>query len=195
MSQHSEPTLSGSQLPGGEECNSGTEIERLTSLLESELRSLRLKRAAIAKRIGVIRGVISGLADVFGADVKNEELRGFLNGLRARSTSLPRRGLTEACRRVLLDSLQPLTVSHLCSRIQEINPAILARQKRPRVSVTVVLRRLVDYGEVRAGVNEESARTWEWISPREEVNATQVFSSSQHPPQTEGEIVHSQATT
>ena len=195
MSQHSEPTLSVSKLPSGEECNSSTEIERLTSLLESELRSLRLKRAVIAKRIGVIRGVIYGLADVFGSDVKNEELRGFLSGPRARSTPLPRRGLTEACRRVLMGSLQPLTVSDLCSKIQEINPAILARHKRPRVSVTVVLRRLVDYGEIRADVNEESARTWEWIAPRKQSKATQVFSSSQLPLQTEGEIVHAQATT
>lgn len=178
MSQPSEPPLSGSKLQGGEECNSATEIERLTSLLESELRSLRVKRAAIAKRIGLIRGVICGLADVFGSDVKNEELQGFHNAPRARSTSLPRRGLTQACRRVLMNSLQPLTISDLCSRIQEINPAILARQKRPRVSVTVVLRRLVDYGEVQADVNEGSARTWEWVAPREQFKATQLFSSS-----------------
>ena len=194
MSQHSEPTLSVSKLPHGEECNSSTEIERLTSLLESELRSLRLKRAVIAKRIGLVRVVISGLADVFGSDVKNKELGEFLHTQRARRTSLPRRGLTEACRRALMGSLQPLTVSDLCSRIQEINPAILARQNRPRVSVTVVLRRLVDYGEVHAEVNEESARTWEWIAPRKQFKATQVLSSSQVTFQPDDEIVNPEAT-
>jgi hypothetical protein len=195
MSQHSEPTISGSKLPSVDECNSGTEIERITILLECELGSLKLKRAAIAKKIGLIRGVISGLADVFGPDVKNEELREFLDKQRTRSKSLPHRGLTEACRRVLMDSSQPLTVSALCSRLQVTNPAILARQKRPRVSVTVVLRRLVDYGEVRADVNEEGARTWEWIAPRQQPKATQVFSSSQLTLQAECEILHSQATT
>ena len=37
--------------------------------------------------------------------------------------------------------------------------------KEPRVSVTVVLRRLVDYGEVYDNVDERNVRTWLWIGP------------------------------
>ena len=147
------------------EYNSREDIERVVGWAQAELDALSLKRAAIAMRVRVIRSTIVGLADVFGSTLTDEELRALPPTLPVRRTADSRRGLTEACRRTLMASSTPLTTQELCRRIEETYPEILARQKAPRVSVTVVLRRLVNYGEVYDNVDERNARTWLWIGP------------------------------
>jgi hypothetical protein len=147
------------------EYNSREEIERVVGWAQSELDLLSLRRAAIALRVRVIKNTIVGLADVFGSTLTDEELRTLPPTLPVRRPARPCRGLTQACRRTLMASSTPLTTQELCRRIEETHPEILARQKEPRVSVTVVLRRLVNYGEVYDNVNEKNARTWLWIGP------------------------------
>lgn len=147
------------------EYNSREEIERVVGWAQSELDLLSLRRAAIALRVRVIKNTIVGLADVFGSTLTDEELRTLPPTLPVRRTARSRRGLTQACRQALMASSTPLTTQELCRRIEETHPEILARQKEPRVSVTVVLRRLVNYGEVYDNVDERNARTWLWIGP------------------------------
>jgi hypothetical protein len=48
--------------------------------------------------------------------------------------------------------------------------------------VTVVLRRLVDYGEVYDNIDETNARTWRWIGPRKSEEVAADSSSSQQQP-------------
>jgi hypothetical protein len=119
------------------------------------------------KRIGVIKHIVVGLADVFGADVVDEELRELISKPSACRTARSDQGLTSVCRRTLMKFSEPLTTRQLCDWIQEKSPSVLARQKKPVNSVTIVLRRLVSYGEVRDGVNERDVRTWQWIGPRQ----------------------------
>src|ERR1700727_154033 len=147
------------------EYNSREDIERVVGWAQAELDLLSLKRAAIAMRVRVIKNTIVGLAGVFGSALTEEELRTLPPTLPVRRTADSRRGLTQACRRTLMASSTPLTTQELCRRIEETHPEILARQKEPKVSVTVVLRRLVNYGEVYDNVDERSARTWLWIGP------------------------------
>ena len=147
------------------EYNSSEDIERVVGWAEAELDLLSLKHAAIAMRIRVIKKTIVGLADVFGSTLTDEELRTLPPTLPVRRPARSCRGLTQACRRTLMASSTPLTTQELCRRIEETNPEILARQKEPRVSVTVVLRRLVNYGEVYDNVDEGNTRTWLWIGP------------------------------
>ena len=147
------------------EYNSSEDIERVVGWAQGELDLLSRKRAAIALRVRVIKNTIVGLADVFGSTLTDDELRTLPPTLPVRRTTRFRRGLTQACRRTLMASSTPLTTQELCRRIEETHPEILARQKEPRVSVTVVLRRLVDYGEVYDNVDERNARTWLWIGP------------------------------
>jgi hypothetical protein len=71
-------------------------------------------------------------------------------------------GLTETCRRILMEVSQPLTVRRLCDRIRQDDPSLLERHKDPTASVAVVLKRLVSYGEVLDGLNEKDGRTWLW---------------------------------
>lgn len=138
--------------------------------IKHELRLLMLERATIVKRIGVIKHTIAGLADVFGVDVVGEETWNLLS-----EPSVHRRsahpGITDACRLALMDFGEPVTTHQLCDRLQETNPSLLVRHRRPTTSVSVVLRRLVSYGEVQDGFNEKNVRTWLWIGPRQRKEA------------------------
>jgi hypothetical protein len=156
------PLTSGGPEEGANAEDLGHVIERL----HHELRMLHLERALIVKRIGAIKQVIAGLADVFRVDVIDKELQSLISKGSAHGTTRCNPGLTDVCRRALMESSEPLTVRQVCGRIQETNPPIFARQKHPTNSVTVVLRRLVSYGEVKDCMNERSVRAWLWIGPR-----------------------------
>jgi hypothetical protein len=147
------------------EYNSTEDVERVVKWAQAELDLLSQKRAAIAMRVRVVKNTIVALADVFGSTLTDEELRTLPPTLPVRCTARSCRGLTQACRRTLMASSTALTTQELCRRIEEAHPEILARQKEPRVSVTVVLRRLVNYGEVYDNVDERNVRTWLWIGP------------------------------
>jgi hypothetical protein len=149
------------------------EIGDVIGRIHRELQLLLLERAAIVKRIGVIRHTIVGLADVFGADVIDQGLQYLLLPSAGRRT----RGLTDVCRRMLMKFSQPLTTRQLCDRIQETDPSVLTRQKCPTTSVGVVLRRLVNYGQVQDGLSEDG-RTWLWIGARQRDDFAEHSSSS-----------------
>ena len=149
------------------------DTERVVERIQHELQLLLQERAAIVKRIGVIKDTLVGLADVFGADIINEELQDLLFERSPRRTPRSHPGLTDACRRTLMELSQPLTTRQLCDRIQEVNPSVLVGHKQPMASVSVVLRRLVSYGEVQDGVNEKDGRTWLWIGPRQRDEAAE----------------------
>jgi hypothetical protein len=157
------PLTQGVSAQGANTEDIGHVIERL----QSELQLLLLQRAAIVKRIGVIKHIIVGLADVFGADMVDKELQDLLSKRTNYAKTRSDPGLTEMCRRVLMEFSEALTVRQVCGRIQETNPSVLARQKQPTNSVTVVLRRLVSYREVKDSVNESDVRTWQWVGPRQ----------------------------
>lgn len=154
------------QEEGSSQAANTEDVGHVVARVKHELQFLLLERAAIVKRIGVIRHTIAGLADVFGAGIADEELRELLSKESARRRPCSNPGLTDLCRLTLMESSQPLTTHQLCGRMQEKSPSIFARHKQPTNSVTVVLRRLVSYGEVQDGVNERDRRTWLWIGPR-----------------------------
>jgi hypothetical protein len=153
-------------------------IERVIGRIQHELQSLLLERAAIVKRIGMIKHTIVGLAAVFGAEIADEELQDLLCKGSARRRTRSHPGLTDLCRRTLMEASTPVTTNQLCDRIQETHPSVLERQKQPTTSVTVVLRRLVSYGEVQGGVNERAMRTWLWIGPQKRDKVGEDSSSS-----------------
>jgi len=151
------------------------DIGHVMGRVHSELRFLLLERAAIVKRIGVIKHMIAGLADVFGIHVIDKDLQELISKGSSRGTARSDEGLTTVCRKTLMESSEPLTTRQLCSCIQERNPSVFARQKKPTNSVVVVLRRLISYGEVKDGVNERDVRTWQWIGHRQR---DEVFGNS-----------------
>lgn len=146
--------------------DTGHVVERL----HRELQSLLTERAMILKRIGVIKYTIAGLADVFGPEAVDEEMRGLLTQWPTSRTPRSHPGITEICRDILKATREPLTARQLLNRMQQEYSATAARQKHPSAAVSVVLRRLVTYGEAKEAFNENGVRTWAWAAGPQETN-------------------------
>jgi hypothetical protein len=160
------------------ECETTNAIDRIAGWARQELDLLLLKRTAIAKRITMIQSTLAGLAAVFGSDVIAEQRPAPLSKPPVRHTLHRSRGLTQACRQTLTSSQHPLTTAEIYRRIQKTNPEIMARHNHPKVALAVVLRRLVTYGEVCDGIDEQDSRTWLWIDGNSPSESASVHSSS-----------------
>jgi|ERR1700684_1533469 hypothetical protein len=144
--------------------------QHLVGSMQQELLSLQCEHAAIRKRIHVVKRTLTGLVETFGLDIAgNQELQSLI-GQQYNEPSHP--GLTETCRLMLMRLSQPLTTNELYERIETETPHLLDRHKYPKVSVYVVLKRLVGYGQALEGVNEEGKRTWLWVDIRKDLKTT-----------------------
>jgi len=139
------------------------DLERVIGRIRSQLLILRKEQTAISKRITMIKTTITGLARVFGCGVLHQELQTLLSQPRHRCPRA-RLGLTEMCRKSLRESLHPLTLPEILERIREKCPEVLANHKNPRVSLNVVLKRLVNYSEAERILSAEGSRAWKWAS-------------------------------
>jgi len=135
-------------------------VQAVLRQAQDELRGLLQQRADLMKRIGTVKQTISGLANLFGDEILNEELLHLVD----RQPSGRQPGFTQSCRVLLMQAGQPLTVREICSRMGERMPDVLQRHKDPLASLTTVLNRLVEYGEAHSAVDTRGRRTWEWIS-------------------------------
>lgn len=144
-------------------------VQEVVRQAHEELRQLLQQRSEIMKRIGTVKQTISGLANLFGDVVLNEELMELVD----RKTSGRQPGFTKACRMILMESGRPMSSRDICDYFHEKLPALLARHKDPTASVTTVLNRLVEYGEAEA-VMVNGRRAWKWV-------ADSAANSNQHP--------------
>jgi hypothetical protein len=151
------------------------ELEPVIGQLQSQLRVLTLERAAIVKRIGIIKKTIVGLADLFGSDVIEGALQGLLplhSGPRARTSP----GLTALCRQLLRETSEPLTLGEITRQLQIKSPVWLASQRHPENSLRVILSRLVAYGEAEKVRTKDGACAWNTTTadgkPEEESSPT-----------------------
>jgi hypothetical protein len=140
--------------------NNDPHVHEVVKTAHEELRLLMRQRAEIMKRIGTLKQTISGLANLFGDEILGEDLLELVD----RKTGGRQPGFTKACRLVLMEAEQPLSVREVCDRIQQRMPAVLLRHKDPLASVTTVLNRLVDYGEAQSLQRPNGRRAWQWIS-------------------------------
>src|ERR1022692_1824806 len=91
--------------PGVPEVGANAEdIGHVVERVHRELKVLQLERALIVKRIGAIKQIIGGLADVFGADVIGKELQDMFSKRFAQGTTRSDPGLTDVCRQTLMQS-------------------------------------------------------------------------------------------
>jgi hypothetical protein len=134
-------------------------VQEVIRQAHEELRQLMQQRAEIMKRIGTVKQTISGLANLFGDSVLNEELLELVD----RKTSGRQPGFTKACRMILMEAGRAMNSRDICDYFQEKMPELLARHKDPMASVTTVLNRLVDYGEAEA-VMVSGRRAWRWVA-------------------------------
>jgi hypothetical protein len=134
-------------------------VQEVIRQAHEELRQLLQQRADIMKRIGTVKQTISGLANLFGDGLLNEELLELVD----RRSSGRQPGFTKACRMILMESGRAMNSREICDHFQTKMPSLLARHKDPMASVTTVLNRLVDYGEAEA-VIANGRRAWRWVA-------------------------------
>ena len=134
-------------------------VQEVIRQAHDELRQLMQQRAEIMKRIGTVKQTISGLANLFGDGVLNEELMELVD----RKSNGRQPGFTKACRMILMESRRAMNSRDICDYFQEKLPDLLARHKDPMASVTTVLNRLVEYGEAEAVVSN-GRRAWRWVA-------------------------------
>jgi hypothetical protein len=134
-------------------------VQEVIRQAHEELRQLLQQRAEIMKRIGTVKQTISGLANLFGDELLNEELLELVD----RKSSGRQPGFTKACRMILMEAGRAVNARDICEYLQQKMPAMLARHKDPMASVTTVLNRLVEYGEAQP-VMSNGRRAWLWIA-------------------------------
>jgi len=135
-------------------------VQRVLRQVQNELRDLLEKRAEVTHRIGAVKRTIVGLASVFGDQTLTDELRELVDG-----GSVERKpGLTKACRRVLMEASQAMSVREVHDQLHTRDPDLLAAHKDPMASVTTVLNRLADYGEAQRVVLGNGRRAWQWAA-------------------------------
>jgi hypothetical protein len=135
-------------------------VQEVVQQAHAELRHLLQQRAEVMRRIGTVKQTISGLANLFGDGVLNDDLLELVD----RKTSRRQPGFTKVCRSVLMNANGSLSSREVCDRILKEAPKVLQRHKDPTASVTTVLNRLVAYGEARAVTLDSGRRGWQWVS-------------------------------
>jgi hypothetical protein len=136
-------------------------VQEVLKTLHEELRGLNRQRTDVTRRIETIKRVVVGLSKMYGAQLSDEQLDDFLG----RKLGLRRRGLTDACRRILLEEQQPLGARDVRDRVMKVDGELLRHHKDPIASLVTVLNRLVEYGEARrVTIGSRHA----WVSAGEE---------------------------
>jgi hypothetical protein len=137
-----------------------TDIQAIVKVAHEELRRLIQQRIEIMERIGSIKQTITGLCKLFGEDVLSDDLRELVNS----KAGVRQQGITQACRRVLMEAARPVTAREICEQIQQQIMPGSQRSKNLIASVTTVLSRLVQYGEARTVPRDTGPRAWLWVS-------------------------------
>jgi hypothetical protein len=130
-------------------------VQEVVNSAHEHLRELLQQRADMTRRIETVKRVLVGLSSIYGTKLSDDELHQLLG----RNPGSRRRGLTDACRRILLQAREPMRAKGMCERILEEDRELLQHHKDPIASIVTVLNRLVAYGEART-VTTENQRGW-----------------------------------
>jgi hypothetical protein len=137
-------------------------IAEVVRSAEEQLTGLLLRRAEIMRRIGTVKQMLAGMADLFGNSILNDELLCALD----RGAASRRKGFTNACRQILLESKTPLRARHAEAELRKRFPELAGHHKDLAASVTTVFHRLAVYGEARCSVDDHGVKVWEWATDR-----------------------------
>jgi hypothetical protein len=135
------------------------DVQAIVKAAHEELRRLIQQRAQIMKRIGTIKQTIVGLSNLFSDDELSDDSLELVNP----EAGVRRRGLTQACRTVLMEACCPVNTREVSEQVQQRTMPGLCR-KNLLASVSVVLNRLVQYGEARKVLCDNGSRAWLWVS-------------------------------
>src|ERR1700748_3629470 len=94
-------------------------VQEVVRSAQEELHTLLRQRAEVMKRIGTVKQTISGLANLFGDGVLNEELLELVD----RKSNGRQPGFTKACRMMLMESGRAMSARDICDYFQEKLPS------------------------------------------------------------------------
>jgi chorismate mutase len=134
-------------------------VDLLLKQVHDELRQLLAERSQVIRRIGTAKKTLAGLAMLVGDHNLATEL--FESTVGRPSTR--QAGLTKACRVILMRAESPLSVHQVFEEVRKAHPNMLEKHKDPKASLTTILNRLRDYGEVERKVSNNT-RTWQWVA-------------------------------
>ena len=133
-------------------------VKEVIRQTEQQLRQLMQERNEVTRRIRTVKLTIAGLANIFGDTVTDRDSLQLLG----RHRSSRQRGITRACRQVLIDGRRPLTSREVRDQLERNVPALLTSHKDSMATVHTILNRLVKYGEVSLAVDQRGHRAWAW---------------------------------
>jgi hypothetical protein len=97
---------------------------------EQELTGLLQQRAEITRRMAALKQMLSGLAQLFGDGIFEHEFLATID----RGIVTWEKGLTRACRSILMESRTPLRARQACEELQRRFPELAQRHKDRRFS-------------------------------------------------------------
>ncbi len=134
---------------------SGFHVREVFRNVSEKLLNLQSERLAITRRIEATKKILLGLATMYANHIPREELQPMVGGMKVSRG----KGLTAACRRVLVEAGGPLSAKEVVDRIRENDANLLKHHKLAISSVVTILNRLVSYGEA-ATTLIHNRRTW-----------------------------------
>jgi hypothetical protein len=137
-------------------------IAEVVRSAEQQLAGLLRQRSEIMRRIGTIKQMLAGMADLYGNSILNEELLDLID----RSAPARRKGFTRACRELLMESKVPLRSRQASVELRRKFPEIAQHHKDLVASVATIFHRLTEYGEACTSLDNEGVRVWQWSSQR-----------------------------
>jgi hypothetical protein len=136
------------------------QVLEVIRIAEQELTGLLQRRGEITRRMSALRRMLSGLEQLFGSSILDDELSAGAD----RRVASRLKGLTQACRLVLMEARTPLRARQGSEELQRRFPQLAERHKHLEASVTSVFRRLAGYAEARSFLDREGLWVWE-IAP------------------------------
>ena len=122
-----------------------------------EMSSLQEELKEIEREIVAIKNTLFGLSVIYGDELLTPPL---LDQIRPKPATTVR-GLTAACRAVLISASKPCSVSAVCNLVRAVDPLLLVHHRNPRASVMTVLRNFAKRGQVTRGL-ENGRSVWQW---------------------------------
>lgn len=125
-----------------------------------EMKALATELREVEGEIAAVKAMIHGLSVIYGPEIAGDEV---LRSVRPEPRT-NRRGLTPACRTVLKHAERPYAVSEICAQVNELNPELLVRHRKPMASVMSVLRSMERRRQVVRG-REGGKSVWQLAEP------------------------------
>ena len=138
------------------------QVLEVIRIAEQELTGLLQRRAEITRRMSALRRMLSGLDELFGSSILDDKLSARAD----RGGASRLKGLTQACRLVLMEARTPLRARQGCKELQRRFPELAERHQHLEASVTSVFRRLAGYSEARSFLDHEGLWVWEFTPER-----------------------------